>query len=69
MKGLGIANKRLQNNIVDLFPGTLTRSRKMKSSRLMDEHTNTYTLTHTHTRARAHTHTYKRSIEFTNFPA
>ena len=33
MKGLGIGNKRLQQNIVDLFPGSPTYSRRMKPSR------------------------------------
>ena len=51
MKGLGIGNKLLQQNIVDLFPDSLTDPDRWS---LHGEWT--YTHTHTHTHARTHTH-------------
>ena len=53
MKGLGIGNKRLQHNIVDLFPGSPTDPDRWS---LHGECTCTHTHTHTHTHT---THTYE----------
>ena len=54
MKGLDIGNKRLQHNVVDLFPGSPTDP--------VNGRARTHTHAHTHTHARTHTHTHTRGF-------
>ena len=56
MKGLVIGNKRLQYDIVDLFPGSQPIQTDETFTLNGRTHTQTDTHTHTHTHTHAHTH-------------
>ena len=45
MKGTGRGIQRLERNVIDLFPSSLSCSRQVKPSRWMDVNTHTYAVT------------------------
>ena len=60
MKVFGIESKRLQHNIIDLFPGSPTVPGR---SSLHGERTYIHTHAHAHTHTHTHTHTYTHTDE------